>query len=89
MSTRWKLSYTGERGRPYTDEQVLDLGLYWDTSEIRRKSVHHVAVELEKLVKEQAKWTALPGGLLVVTPGEEQDAPGEPHDEPDEQRDAA
>ena len=59
----------------FTDYQVLDLGLYWDTSEIRRKSVHHVAEQLEKLVNEQQKWTSiLPGGLLVVTRSEEQEA---------------
>lgn len=71
-----RVTYTDDTGRRnFTEHQVLDLGLYWDTSEIRRKSVHHVAEQLKTLVAEVSKWTAnMPGGLLVVSPTEEQAA---------------
>ena len=54
---------------------MLDLGLYWDMSEIRRKTVHHVAEQREKLVNDHHKWTStMPNGLRVVTRTDQQEA---------------
>lgn len=64
-----RVRYTDDTGqRHFDDNQVIDLGLYWDTSEIRRKTIHNAVEQLEKLVTEAKKWTAdLGGGLLTVS----------------------
>ena len=73
---RVRIDYADDTGRrTFTDDQVIDLGLYWDTSEVRRKTVHHVAQQLEKIEREIRKWGAtMPRGLLVVTPEEQREA---------------
>ena len=56
---------------------MLDLGLIWDTSEIRRKTIDDVVKQLTSISGEVAKWRApLAGGLLVTTQAGE-DAVGE------------
>jgi hypothetical protein len=68
-----KVAYDGERGRSYSDEIVLDLGVYRDRLSMRTYEIHDVGQTLEKIQGELQKWTAMGGGLLRLSPTELRD----------------
>jgi hypothetical protein len=65
--------YEGEphrsgKPRSYSDSMILDLQQWSEHEYIDRKTIHHVATELEKVRKELHKWSAgMSGGLRVRT----------------------
>lgn len=65
------ISYEGERGRSWTEDMTLDLGIYRNIQYVRRNTIHDVHGQLEKIAKEVRRWTASGSGLLVVS-GEDQ-----------------
>lgn len=53
--------------RDYTDETVLDLGIYRNVLRMTKKDLDDVAKSLETIGKELQKWTAFGGALHVVS----------------------
>lgn len=64
--------YTDASGKHrFNEDQVLDLGVYWGMSRIKRKDVDDVHKALDAIGKTIAKWTADTSGLLVLSPDDQ------------------
>lgn len=66
-SYRVRLTYEGEGGREFTDEQRLDLDLYRSMRMAERETVHDVSKTLKSIERHLGGWSAASGGLLVTT----------------------
>ena len=67
-SYRVRLTYDGEGGRAFTDEQRLDLDLYRAMRMVWRDTVHDVSKTLKTIEGYLGRWSASGGGLLVQSP---------------------
>jgi len=66
------ISYEDETGRrPFSEEHVLDIGLYRNLMHVTDDDVRDIKKSLDKIQKEMKKWTAgTRGGLLRLSPDE-------------------
>lgn len=64
------VSYEGERGRPYNETILLDLGIYRGFLEINRHDIHDVHGRLKEIRDILKRWSAGGEGLLVFSPEE-------------------
>jgi hypothetical protein len=65
-----EVSFTDALGKRRTDVMTIDLGIYRDTSRIRRRELHDFYKPLEDIAKELKKWTVLGSALRVMTPAD-------------------
>jgi hypothetical protein len=64
-----RVRYTDETGkRPFDERMHLDLGIYWNLTQIERYGIHDVHERLKDIRNELKKWTATGGGLLRLSP---------------------
>jgi hypothetical protein len=64
-----RVRYTDERGkRPFDERMHLDLGIYWNLTQVERYGVHDIHERLKDIRNELKKWTASGGGLLSLSP---------------------
>jgi hypothetical protein len=67
---RVTVTYEGERGRPYSEDMILDLGIYRNITYVEQHTIHDVHKELKKIATAVDRWGAGVGhgsGILVVT----------------------